>query len=159
MSDDVKQLPDDLPGLIRLAIEDLGRCEADERYEINMHTWHLPSPSGEVCQVCLAGSVMAGSLSVDASLEQNPSEVASVLGQPKVSGKLRALDACRANQLEQALRLMGCYDDVRYLIMHRAHEAASRVPDYDSGDPRPFKDAMLELADKIQEAVDEHAAR
>lgn len=43
--------------LIRLALSDLAKCEADPRYMIEMGTWH--EPKGKVCHVCLAGSVMA----------------------------------------------------------------------------------------------------
>lgn len=44
--------------LIRLALADLAKCEEDPRYVVNMTTWHDGS-TDELCEVCLAGAVMA----------------------------------------------------------------------------------------------------
>lgn len=68
------RLPDKPSGLIRVAIKDmqnvLARDEPGRKYELDMSTWHeyysrSPDPKQErigICQVCFAGSVMAGSL-------------------------------------------------------------------------------------------------
>lgn len=58
------QLPDKKSELIRLAIADLEKCEQDPNYTIDMTRWHEPRYDG-VCQVCLAGSVMAKTLNAN----------------------------------------------------------------------------------------------
>ena len=62
----MNQLPDKPSELIRLAIRDMQLCERDPRYNLNMNQWHSGGSSdGErVCQVCMAGSVMAKTLQV-----------------------------------------------------------------------------------------------
>ena len=54
----MSELPDKPSELIRLALADLRKCEADPRYLIDMAQWHRPVTS-ELCHVCLAGAVMA----------------------------------------------------------------------------------------------------
>lgn len=53
-------LPEKLSDCILVALEDLERCEAHERYEIKMSMFHNPalSPPG-MCAVCLAGATIA----------------------------------------------------------------------------------------------------
>lgn len=53
-------LPTKPSALIRTALADLAKCEADPRYSIDMGKWHVPN--GSHCAVCLAGAVMAQSL-------------------------------------------------------------------------------------------------
>ena len=50
--------------LIQLALADLAKVEADPRYVVDMHDWHEPERSGQ-CSVCLAESLMAGTLGAD----------------------------------------------------------------------------------------------
>lgn len=45
--------------LIRLALEDLKKVEADPRYEVDMDDWHSGGSVTHPCAVCLAGAVMA----------------------------------------------------------------------------------------------------
>ncbi len=53
------ELPDLPSALIRLAMKDLREVEADPRYAVDMEDWHQPNGIMNVCQVCLAGSIMA----------------------------------------------------------------------------------------------------
>lgn len=55
-------LPDKPSALIRLALADLRKCEADPAYEIDMDAYHQPEHGK--CVVCLAGAVMACDLDV-----------------------------------------------------------------------------------------------
>ena len=52
--------------LVRWALNDLAACEADPGYEIDMGEWHTSRAYEDhsVCQVCLAGAVMAQTLDV-----------------------------------------------------------------------------------------------
>lgn len=51
-------VPDTLADALKLALEDLEKCEKDPKYIIDMGIWHETLDSGR-CMVCLAGSVMA----------------------------------------------------------------------------------------------------
>ena len=52
-------LPNKLSALLRIAVEDAQKCEADPRYLLRMGDWHVPSDSTLRCEVCMAGAVMA----------------------------------------------------------------------------------------------------
>lgn len=69
----VQTLPDPPSSLIRLAVNDLGLVELDDKYNVDMvETWHSPTFKDDAddfdeddvitCTVCFAGSVMAKSL-------------------------------------------------------------------------------------------------
>lgn len=45
--------------LLKLALTDLRKVEQDPQYEVDMMVWHAPLSSRNVCQVCLAGAVLA----------------------------------------------------------------------------------------------------
>lgn len=95
--------------LIRLALGDLEKCENDSRYGINMSTWHSLDETG-LCEVCLAGSVMAQTLNY--SPKDNIFDVCSI---PDGWGqRLVALDYFRKGMIEGGLRLMGLKSD-KYL--------------------------------------------
>jgi hypothetical protein len=53
-------LPKKPSKLLALALGDLEKCEQDDRYVIDMQTWHITH--GDGCHVCLAGAVLAQSL-------------------------------------------------------------------------------------------------
>jgi len=57
--------------LILIALEDLERCEADPRYEVDMGVWHEPFQDS-TCQVCAAGAVMAQRLDVGINCSIEP---------------------------------------------------------------------------------------
>ena len=66
----------DIPSeMIMQAIEDTKACELDDKYRINMRTWHGgidKNHSESVCEVCFAGSVMAKSGRVKITKEVEP---------------------------------------------------------------------------------------
>lgn len=59
----MKALPDKISELLKLAMIDLEKVEADPRYKVDMLEWHTPRENK--CEVCLAGSVLAKSLKID----------------------------------------------------------------------------------------------
>ena len=60
----MKKLPDKLSDLFTVALDDLERCIADPRYEINMRDWISLNTSTKKCEVCMAGAVMAKTLDI-----------------------------------------------------------------------------------------------
>ena len=125
-------LPNDPSELIRLAIADLERAEHDERYEVDMMVWH--EPIGEVCCVCLAGALMAGTLGTDVGESFISSDFSDDDGD-----KLRALNCFRTGEITEGLGLLGIYRP-GWMIA---------VCPYDD-DPDRFKREMLELADTLE---------
>ena len=94
-------LPDKLSELIELAIHDLQAVEKDRRYVVNMCYWHMPMDG--VCEVCLAGAVMAGTLGVSPlSLVDDPCAEFT----ESVSRKLLALEAVRKGMVIDALSFL-----------------------------------------------------
>ena len=59
----MKTLPDNLIDLLKLTVADVKLCKADEKYIINMNTWHIPFK--KKCSVCMAGAVMAKTLNAN----------------------------------------------------------------------------------------------
>jgi hypothetical protein len=86
----MKTLPDKPSELIRLAISDLCKVEKNPVYRINMNRWHHLNYKDMVCEVCLAGAVMAGSLDADPYLSISPFSF-----KPSIYYKLQALDEFR----------------------------------------------------------------
>ena len=54
-------LPQTALALAKVALEDFKKVAEDQDYEIDMMEWHRPEENGK-CAVCLAGSVIAGTL-------------------------------------------------------------------------------------------------
>lgn len=129
-------LPDKPSELIRVALADLEKCENDPKYEIFMGTWHDPYPSAGVCDVCLAGSVLAKTMGFDPSVYVAPYDhhLSS-----ENSAKLSALDDFRTGDLRVGLSCMGFPESVWQATEDR------RMPDYDL-EPEKFKAELLELA-------------
>lgn len=69
----MKTLPHKPSDLIRVAIVDLEKAEKSDKYRIEMEDWHAPK-SDKICEVCLAGSVMAFTLEWDPSKDLNPND-------------------------------------------------------------------------------------
>lgn len=59
-----KKLPKKLSALLRLAVRDAKACEKAPNYKLVMRDWHFPNKTEKVCQVCMAGAVMANTLRV-----------------------------------------------------------------------------------------------
>lgn len=93
-------LPHKLWQLLQLALDDLKKVENDDKYSICMDLWHFPIDG--VCEVCLAGAVMAKTLEADTMSQFHPSQFGS-----KLSCKLKALNFLRIGQMGLALTEMG----------------------------------------------------
>lgn len=135
-------LPDQPHELLRLALADLRKCAADPQYEVNMDKWHQPSFSTAVCEVCLAGAVMAQTLGVLFSVTASPRHFDA-----STMRKLFALDYLCSGQLVLAYKILNLQlpPDVPYI---------TNPPEYDAKNPEPFFQAMNDLADMLEK----HAA-
>ena len=136
----MSELPDKPSELIRLALADLRKCEADPRYVIDMAEWHRPVTS-ELCSVCLAGSVMARSLGRDIWIDLVPSTFES-----DTRNKLHALDYFRSGHVGLALATMKAPEEIISRI-----EFDRKITPYDSSVMRFYKD-MARLADDLEKA-------
>lgn len=67
----MRELPNKLSDLLRLAVEDAKKAEASDKYALAMGVWHVPATVSQYymdkfgkdkCIVCMAGAVMAFSL-------------------------------------------------------------------------------------------------
>jgi len=90
-----KRLPDLTSDLLRVAVNDLIKCEIDPRYEIDMDDWHRPNSH---CSVCFAGAVMAKTKKVDPSIIFSPHAFGLA-----DSRKLTALDSARRGNIRKAV--------------------------------------------------------
>ena len=93
-------LPNKPSELIDLALADLELCEKDEEYQIDMEVYYDRSISSKVCQVCLAGAVMAQ------SLERYSTTLFPSSFDCDTSNKLSALDMFRKGSLRTGLRCL-----------------------------------------------------
>lgn len=89
-----------LHSLLATALKDLRRAETNPNCAINMGTWCLRERNG-YCQVCLAGAVMVGRLSVNPSSYTYPSHYGV-----KTMQRLLALNDLRQGNVSRAARLM-----------------------------------------------------
>lgn len=146
-------LPDKPSELIRVALVDLEKCEADPRYLINMGSWHSPTcdtddcescardrkaankPNGR-CYVCLAGAVMAQSLDTSPRKAGYPGSFAE-------AAKLRALNDFRVGSVLSGLQEMG--------LGSRNRPESRDVVAYEE-DASAFKRDMRTLADDLEKA-------
>jgi hypothetical protein len=97
------ELPNKLSELIVVALDDLEKVRADERYAVNLDYWHVSknsnaSPTPGKCVVCFAGAVMAGTLGLNP--EESCGGTVERFGADS-SDKLSTLDLLR----------MGCVND------------------------------------------------
>ena len=88
-------LPDKLSDLLELALSDLEKVEALPKYKVDMMQWH--TNIGDVCAVCLAGSVLA----MTGKMEYGLNYSASMLPRP-IADKLLALNALREGNVYAA---------------------------------------------------------
>lgn len=132
-----KTLPRTPSKLIRLALRDLSKIEKDPRYTINMSVFHTPKFNGElenICQVCLAGAVMANTLKVPVMEDVGPGRFALDISNP-----LLALDFFRMGDISMGI----LYLDIPF---PKGMVREYNVPFYEN-DPKGFKAAMRRLAD------------
>lgn len=92
-------LPDTPSALLTLALDDLEKAEADERYVIDMSRWHEMRHGS--CVVCLAGAVMAFSLKTPFGLNSGP-----IMHSEVDRAKLEAIDYLREGSYVSGLRVL-----------------------------------------------------
>lgn len=96
-------LPDKPSELIRVALADLRKVEAmPSVYRVDMNDWHVPHPDG-VCEVCLAGAVMAQTFGAPPECRTMPRDCGL-----EVREKLDALDSFRSGDVYYGIEEMGC---------------------------------------------------
>ena len=153
----MKELPDKPSELIRLALEDLRKAEADPRYTVNMNVWHEEQLDGEArrtCSVCLAGAVMAG------TLEKSPFDVLEPENCGRHQSKLKALNQFRMGELHAGLSLIpivwereGIPKRVKITGYHPLFKAFDNVTEEEGLHYREkFHEEMGKLADRFEEA-------
>jgi len=131
-------LPDKPSELIRLALADLALCAADPNYAIDMGQWHMPDHG--VCQVCLAGAVMAKSLNASRAAELYPEDF------PENRQKIKSLDDFRDGRVCSALAYLG------HDLSNWGHGARDREITPYRTDPGAFMADMRKLADDLEAA-------
>jgi len=96
-------LPDKPSALIRLALADLRKVEAQpENYQVEMSVWHAPVGTRKImCCVCLAGSVMAMTFNADYKELVEPFDYGE-----DAKNKFLALDAFRCGAIYKGLELL-----------------------------------------------------
>lgn len=141
----VSKLPDKPSALIRVALEDLEKCEKDPRYEINMGRWHErtltdeDNPDSAKCAVCFAGVVVANRLGL------TPDETFRFKAfDYETRSKLLALDEFRCGCWRIALAHMGINEPSEPLEINPFEIAIYRQ------DPAQFKTDMRALADLLE---------
>ncbi len=92
-------LPDTLHGLIKTAIDD-ARGLNRRKYKPRCDEWHCPDDDGR-CEVCLAGSILAGTFQCSPKKNYAPWEFPD-----EMQHKLEALEAMRCGSWLEAYRLV-----------------------------------------------------
>ncbi len=120
--------------LIRLALRDLAACEADPRFDIDMSDWKQYDGVGDVCHVCLAGSVMVQSLDSDRTVSgTSPFDI-----DPEWKQRLYALENFRTGRVN---------DGLRNLCLEVAPDR--EVTRYEK-DSAAFRQEMEQMADELE---------
>ena len=148
----MKKLPDKPSELIELALADLEKVEKlPEVYDVYMPRWHRPS-AGK-CMVCLAGAVLAQTLSTD------PKKNIELSGSLDESGldkdtwrKLRSLDDFRCGRIGEGLYEMGLIGiDESYNRSELEIEDEERIDDdLYAESPMRFKAELRNVADRLR---------
>lgn len=137
------ELPNKLSALIRVALADLERVEADPDYIVNMSEWHRPMRDGK-CMVCFAGAVISRHISKKRYFSAADFNLANC-------AKLRALDYLRSGMIKAAV---ACVFDSHLTIasiLSKLKYERRAVPEY-NGNPVMFKSIMAEIADDFEQA-------
>ena len=61
-----------LSELLTVVVADLKAVLSNPKYKLNVKVWHGKEYDSDVCSVCVAGSVMAGTLQSEADLDLSP---------------------------------------------------------------------------------------
>lgn len=97
----MKNLPEKLSDLIPLAKEDAIKAFDSPLYRLNMSIWH--SMHDELCEVCLAGAVLAFSLGADSEKYFYPAGFIERKAVSVIESKLTSLDLLRVIDLAGAV--------------------------------------------------------
>jgi hypothetical protein len=153
-----QELPNKLSALLRVAVEDVQKCEADPRFELEMGMWVVGDvgPTSERCSVCMAGAVMVQRLGVATDSNSHPEDV------PEAERHLLAIDHMRLGNFVSAHQRLSRHpasiDEERAL---RAATAKVRSDptleqwiddDGDYSDPHAAWPVYLEAADILESA-------
>jgi len=135
----MNKLPSKLGDLIRLAIKDLERCEADSTYQIEMEGWYTYDEESGIYKVCLAGAVLAK------TLEMDPDE--SLFPTLSLDVRLNALDLIRMYMQTPTTEwwryLVSSFETI---FSDLGEEPKISKVDYHLDSPDEFKAALLTIA-------------
>lgn len=140
-----------LSAVIRVALDDLAKVEADPRYEVDMGVWHDDITPGR-CHVCLAGAVMAGTMGIPPTQEVTTPEDAIALYardemsdavSHRINARLHALNLVRGAHISAAL-------DFWFDIVPPKGAEWPTVTPYDV-DPAAFRRDLLKVAAALEE--------
>jgi len=106
-------LPSVPSALIRLALSDLKKVEADKRYVVYMDHWHSILSNDRPCTVCLAGSVIAKTIGLDISEIIEPGSNLEEFMVMSLVYKLKALDCFRIGRVLRGLVIMNIPSEIR----------------------------------------------
>lgn len=112
-------LPDKLSDLITVALDDMEKVRKDNKYKFDMSSWHEPDPCFHelpdsvrhindipniICNVCMAGAVMAKTLNANHRFRVLPE---MYIGETE--NKLDAIDDFRSGCVSEAARKLDQY--------------------------------------------------
>ena len=132
----------DLPALIRVAVGDMNNLDED-LYLPNADYWHCVDDEEGLCQVCLAGAVIAGTLDEEYS-NFNPCDDSKTAHQKNA---LEALDAVRCGLYNNAYHILGIRDHRSGPIMGIDSPINSGF--YGWGGVKAHLDSMMKVADQL----------
>ena len=143
--------PEKLSDLIDLAIADARRLD-QSRYAPTWHKWHQPDPGDGKCMVCLAGTVIAGTLGCtrDTHIVITTSDMtkpgSTVIADKQWRNALWALDSAREGDWNSACRaLLACR------VLHGIHaddtlaEALDELPPPQRSEFESWKELAIHL--------------
>jgi len=101
------RLPSKPSALITLALNDLRKVERSKNYKVNMEQWHSPRSfisrgDQAICQVCLAGAVMAKTFKCSPGHHKFPDSFGD-----RLTFKFDALDSFRTGEMASGLTQLG----------------------------------------------------
>ena len=148
--------PAKLSDLLELAIADARKLDR-RRYTPMWMTWHRPRPTDGKCMVCLAGSVIAGTLgcaaemSIDIATRESADPESETISDPAWSRALWALDSAREGDWTAAFRALhhGYPDDDMYDALRAVPApACSEFNDWDKLDAH--LESLAERAEQLR---------
>ena len=148
---------------MNLALDDLEKVEADDKYLVNMGTWHDAKNSvldKPVCLVCFAGAVMAKTFETDPESTVTAYQFEDIItnalnaepSDPRVGTKLEALDWIRSGSILNGYRKMRevPWEDVEGILEECGLPTYIRVTKYEEN-PDKFKEDMRKLSAMLKE--------